>query len=251
MSGAIGYVRTSTVEQANTNNSIPVQTSKFQTFCVNNSLQQLEMFVDKQSARTADERPQFQEMLAYCRKNHKKISCVVVSDLSRFARNVADQGASIVELKRLGIKTISVDEPMVDDTSAGKLAANMLGAFNQYFSDSLSEKTKFRMQAAVKAGRFVWKAPIGYINHKGGAGSTIKVDPERAPLIRKGFELMSTGNHHADDVLRTITALGLRTTRGAVLPRQTWHAALRNPLYAGKDWKQYPILNVKFEDLGR
>jgi len=62
---------------------------------------------------------------------------------------------------------------------------------------------------------------------------------------------MSTGNHHADDVLRTITALGLRTTRGAVLPRQTWHAALRNPLYEGKDWKQYPILNVKFEDLGR
>jgi len=122
---------------------------------------------------------------------------------------------------------------MVDDTSAGKLAANMLGAFNQYFSDSLSEKTKFRMQAAVKAGRFVWKAPIGYTNPKTGAGSTIKVGPERAPLIRKGFELMSGGNHHADDVLRTITALGLRTVRGAVLPRQTWHSALRNPIYAG------------------
>jgi len=233
MSGAIGYVRVSTLEQSNANNSIPVQTSKFQTFCVNSSLQQLETFVDKQSARTADERPQFQKMLAYCRKNHKNISCVVVSDLSRFARNVADQGASIAELKRLGIKTISVDEPMVDSTSAGKLAANMLGAFNQYFSDSLSEKTKFRMQAAVKAGRFVWRAPIGYINSKNGSGPTIKLDAERAPLIRKGFELMSSGNHHADDVLRTITALGLRTVRGAVMPRQTWHSALRNPIYAG------------------
>jgi site-specific DNA recombinase len=233
MSGAIGYVRTSTVEQANTNNSIPVQTSKFQNFCVNSSLPQLKVFVDKQSARTADERPQFQEMLAYCRKNHKKISCVVVSDLSRFARNVADQGASIAELKRLGINTISVDEPMVDSTSAGKLAANMLGAFNQYFSDSLSEKTKFRMQAAVKAGRFVWRAPIGYILPKTGSDSTVKVDPERAPLVRKGFELIASGNHHVDEVLRTITALGLRTVRGAVLPRQTWHAALRNPLYAG------------------
>jgi DNA invertase Pin-like site-specific DNA recombinase len=95
------------------------------------SLQQLQVFVDKQSARTADERPQFQEMLAYCRKHHKNISCVVVSDLSRFARNVADQGQSIAELKRLGIKTISVDEPMVDDTAAGRLAANMLGVFNQ------------------------------------------------------------------------------------------------------------------------
>jgi site-specific DNA recombinase len=233
MSGAIGYVRTSTIEQANTNNSIPVQTSKFQNFCVNSSLQQLEVFVDKQSARTANERPQFQEMLAYCRKHHKKISCVVVSDLSRFARNVADQGASIAELKRLDIKTVSVDEPMVDDTAAGKLAANMLGVFNQYFSDSLAEKTKFRMQAAVKSGRFIWRAPLGYVNPKNGKGSTIKLDAERSPLVRKGFELMATGNYNADDVLRTVTALGLRTARGAPLPRQTWHAMLRNPLYAG------------------
>jgi site-specific DNA recombinase len=44
---------------------------------------------------------------------------------------------------------------------------------------------------------------------------------------------MASGNYHADDVLRTITALGLRTARGAVLPRQTWHAMLRNALYAG------------------
>ena len=59
-----------------------------------------------------------QEMLSYCSKHHKNISCVVVSDLSRFARNVADQGASIAKLKKLGIKTISIDEPMVDDTAA-------------------------------------------------------------------------------------------------------------------------------------
>ena len=234
MSGAVGYIRTSTVEQANTNNSIPVQTSKFENFCVNNHLPQLvPPFIDKQSARTADERPKFQEMLAYCRKHHKNISCVVVSDLSRFARNVADQGASIAELKRLGIKTVSIDEPMVDDTAAGKLAGNMLGVFNQYFSDSLSEKTKFRMEAAVKAGRFIWRAPLGYTNSKNGKGSTIKLDTERAPLVRKGFDLMATGNYHADDVLRTITALGLRTARGTPLPRQTWHAMLRNPLYTG------------------
>ena len=111
--------------------------------------------------------------------------------------------------------------------------AGVTGVFNQYFSDSLSERVKYRMHAAVKAGRFVWRAPIGYTNSKTGAGSTIQLDAERAPLVRKGFELMASGNYHADDVLRTITALGLRNARGAMLPRQTWHAALRNPLYAG------------------
>ena len=33
------------------------------------------------------------------------------------------------------------------------------------------------------------------------------IDAERAPLVRKGFELMAAGNHNADDVLRTITAM--------------------------------------------
>ena len=94
-------------------------------------------------------------MLDYCQKNHKKISHVIVADLSRFARNVTDQGTAIFTLKQLGIDVVSVDEPITDDTAAGKLARNMLGAMNQFFSDSLSEKTKYRMEAGVKAGRSV------------------------------------------------------------------------------------------------
>jgi hypothetical protein len=39
-------------------------------------------------------------MLAYCRANPGKIRYVVVFDLSRFARNVADQGMAIAELAR-------------------------------------------------------------------------------------------------------------------------------------------------------
>ena len=58
-------------------------------------------------------------------------------------------------------------------------------------------------------------------------------DPERAALVRKGFELMAKGIHAADDVLRTVTALGLTTRKGRHVPKQTWHAILRNPIYAG------------------
>src|SRR5260370_2303030 len=58
-------------------------------------------------------------------------------------------------------------------------------------------------------------------------------DPERAALVRKGFELMAKGIHAADDVLRTVTALGLTTRKGRHVPKQIWHAILRNPIYAG------------------
>jgi site-specific DNA recombinase len=227
--GAVAYCRVSTKEQASTNNSLPVQESKFQSFCVTNHLTPLvPPFVDKQSARTADERPEFQKMLAYCRKNKRKVSCVVVADISRLARNVVDQGTTIAELKKLGIQLVSIDEPIIDDTSAGKLAANLLASFNQFFSDSLSEKTKFRMQAGVKQGRWLWVAPIGYKNES----KTIVLDSERAPLVRKAFDLLNDGSA-IGDVIRQITALGLTTKKGRHLPKQTFSRMVRNPFYAG------------------
>ena len=94
-SGAVGYFRVSTKEQAVQNKSLPVHEGKFKGYRTSNNLPALCTFLDKQSART-DKRPEFQRMLEYCQKHHKQISCVVVADLSRFARNVVDQGTSIM-----------------------------------------------------------------------------------------------------------------------------------------------------------
>jgi len=163
MPGAVLYARVSTIEQAATNNSLPVQRTKFHTLCAQRNLTALETFVDKQSGRNT-ERPAFQKMLAYCRAHKHTVSCVVVADLSRLARNVADQATTITELGKIGIDLVSVDEPNLDESAAGRLLKNVLGSMNQFFSDSLSEKTKFRMQEGVKRGRWLWVAPLGYRN---------------------------------------------------------------------------------------
>src|SRR2546426_5697127 len=227
-SGAVGYFRVSTKEQAVQNNSLPVQDGKFKGYCTSNNLPVLCTFLDKQSART-DKRPEFQRMLEYCQKNHKQISCVIVADLSRFARNVVDQGTSIMTLKQLGIDVVSVDEPITDDTAAGKLARNMLGSMNQFFSDSLSEKTKYRMEAGVKAGRWLWVAPLGYLNEK--KSKTIVLDPDRAALIHKLFELIADTDYKS--AFRLVTAMGLTTRNGRPVPKQTLSRMVRNEFYAG------------------
>ena len=165
MSGAVCYARVSTLEQAEKNNSLPVQNGKFKDFCARDHEEILETFVDKQSARTT-KRPEFQRMMEFCKKNHKTISRVIVADLSRLARNVVDQGATIAALSQLGIEVVSIDEPITGDTAAGKLSRNIIGSMSQFFSDSLSEKTKDRMRAAVKTGRFIWVSPVGYITKR-------------------------------------------------------------------------------------
>lgn len=56
---------------------------------------------------------------------------MVVADLSRLARNVADQATTITTLKQLGITLVSCDET-IEDSAAGKLSVNLLGAVNQF-----------------------------------------------------------------------------------------------------------------------
>src|SRR5580765_4572227 len=89
---------------------------------------------------------------------------MVVADLSTLARNMSDQGWKIARLSEVGTGLASVDEPNIGRSAAGKLNANMLGAVNQFHSDVLSERVRYRMSETVKAGRFVWRDPLGYRN---------------------------------------------------------------------------------------
>lgn len=229
---AILYVRVSTKEQADKKYNLATQEKKVRDFSANQAWPVLELFIDRgESARTED-RPEFQRMLNYCRKSRGKVSHVVVADLSRFARNVRDQANAMYELIQVGVKVVSVDEPITDETAAGKLARNMLGAMNQFFSDSLSEKTKFRMDAGVKAGRWLWVAPLGYLNDM--RSKTIVLDPERNALVKKGLELVAAGNYATtNEALKLVTSLGLRTRKGNPVTKQTWQRMLTNPFYYG------------------
>jgi DNA invertase Pin-like site-specific DNA recombinase len=230
MEEAVVYCRVSTKEQSD---SLPVQQKKSSDFASTQRLGIVRVFTDRQTARTADDRPELQNMLAFVGRNRSKIKHVIVSDLSRLARNVSDQGLIIAKLSAWKVRLRSVGEQSLGDDATGILGKNIIGAFSQFFSDSLSERTKFRMAEAVKAGRFVWVAPVGYVNGQNGSGSVIKPDPKRAELVRKGFELLATGRYSIDDALPTVTALGLTTRKGAPIPRQTWHSMMKNPLYAG------------------
>jgi DNA invertase Pin-like site-specific DNA recombinase len=173
-------------------------------------------------------------LLSYCKTNRKTIGYVIVESLSRFARNVADQGTAIAQLRENGITLLSVAEPNVDNTAAGRMAAGVHGVFNQYFSDALSEKMKERSAASVRAGRWPWAAPLGYLNDlKQSSGTNIKPDPSTAQLIREAFELFATGGYTSVQVLKIITDKGLKTKRGRKLTVQTFSALLRKPIYAG------------------
>lgn len=236
--GAVVYVRVSTDEQANGPLNLQNQEQRCSDYCKRMGIPVVQVFVDPgESARSTD-RPAFREMLAYCKTNQSDIAFVVVQELSRLARNLQDQGQTIYELNKIGILLRSVNESSIDESPEGKMQAGIFGTFNEYFSNALSKKMKERTLAAVSAGRFPWKAPIGYKNVGGNVGANIVPDPERAPHIARAFDLVAAGRYKKTEVLKIVTDDGLRTTRGKALTPQTFQTLLMNPLYAG--WVTLP-----------
>jgi site-specific DNA recombinase len=235
---AVIYIRVSTEEQAEDALNLVNQESRCRKYCQQNGLNVVKVFIDAGETARSSDRPEFQNMLSFRRVNRNDVRYVVVQDLSRFARNHKDQAEAIYDLGRSGAKLRSTYESNIDETAAGKLAANIFGAFNQYFSDSHSEKQRDRKRQAVAGGRVPWRAPIGYLNINAKQGPNIKPDERYAPLVRRAFELASTGLHKKTEVMSILTEEGFSTPNDKPLAGQTLDHLLRNPLYAG--WVTLP-----------
>lgn len=63
--------------------------------------------------------------------------------------------------------------------------------------------------------------------------ATLVPDPERAPVVRKAFELCAGGVYTRAEILRAVQFLGLRTRRDPSVNAETPSRILTNPLYAG------------------
>jgi DNA invertase Pin-like site-specific DNA recombinase len=244
MAGAVIYIRVSTKEQTE-NLSLPTQLRACEEYCRREGLDVLARFKEEgESAKTAD-RTELRRMLEFCRTHKGQLHFVVVFNLTRFARDKYDHFALRSHLQSLGISLRSATEP-IDDTSTGKLMEGVLAAFAQFDNDVRSGRTRAGMRAALELGRWVFLAPLGYINAPRALGRSLMPDPDRGPIVRRVFEEYATGRFNKQQILQQATAWGLRNRRGAPLSSQAIGMLLRNQLYAGiVDVPEYGVRNKR------
>ena len=237
--GAVIYCRVSTKEQVE-NLSLSTQQQACEEYCQREGLKILHAFIESgESAKTA-ERPEFQNLLGFCRQHKGQVQFVVVYNLTRFAREKFVHFRVRALLQGLGVTLRSVTEP-IDDSSTGKFIEGVLAAAAQFDNDVKAERTRAGMRAALDRGRWTHRAPLGYCNN-GRSTPSLVPDSDRAALVRQAFEEFSTGLPTALEVLRRVTALGLTTRRGGAVSPQTFQKLLRNRIYAG--WIDSPGLEV-------
>src|SRR6266550_1391648 len=103
--------------------------------------------------------------------------------------------------ERLGIKVLSVTQPMGEDPSdhSAFLAESIHEMFDEYYSVSLSFWTRTGLREKARQGHLVGSLPWGYRRHPETA--LAMPDPERAPLVRELFERYA-GGQESDRSLR-------------------------------------------------
>ncbi|HVG08202.1 MAG TPA: recombinase family protein [Thermoanaerobaculia bacterium] len=227
---AIIYCRVSSKEQT-LNLSLPVQEDQCRTLCSQNGWEVEKVFMERGSAKTAD-RTELQAALTYLREQNKRserIHVFVVTNVDRFARDSFDHAIIRRHLAGLGVTLRSVSQP-IDETPAGKFMEGIFAALSQLDNEVRGCRTKAGMQEALRRGQWVWKPPLGYLLD----GKTLQPDPERAPLVRLGFERFATGLYTRAQVLEDLTTRGLRTRKGRELTPQRWGELLSNRFYIAR-----------------
>lgn len=150
------------------------------------------------------DRPKFQRLVQYLSRDLFK--GVVVLCWDRISRNRGDDTV-IRKLMRKGID-IRFVYANYDKTSSGQLHMDIDSMFAEHHSRVTGEKVRKMTESLREKGMCTFRAPIGYLN----TGSMRKpFDPERAPIIRKIFEMYATGEWSLADLARWANQQGLKT----------------------------------------
>ena len=217
------YARVSSKDQEQEGYSIPAQLRLLREHAQKHSLAIVREFVDVETAKTTG-RKRFGEMVSFLRHN-PDCRTLMVEKTDRLYRNFRD----FVTVEDLNVEIHLVKEGQIigkDSKSQARMVHGIQVAIARGFIDNLREEVRKGMREKAEQGIYPSRPPIGYRNNK--LERTIEIDPEKAPAVRRMFELYATGNY-------SLLSMGGRVSEETGLrhPKSYLERILKNPFYIG------------------
>jgi len=116
------------------------------------------------------------------------IDCVVVYKVDRLSRSLLDFARMMELFDKHAVSFVSVTQQFNTTSSMGRLTLNILFSFAQFEREIISERTRDKMSAARKKGKWVGGMPVlGYdVDRKGGR---LVVNEDEAARVRAIYNL--------------------------------------------------------------
>jgi DNA invertase Pin-like site-specific DNA recombinase len=203
------YTRKSTDSEDRQVRSIQDQIAELKELAKKENLEIVDILVEKQTAKKPG-RPVFAEMLK--RIESGEAEGILAWHPDRLARNSVDGGQIIYLVDTGVIKELKFPTFWFDPTPQGKFMLSIAFGQSKYYIDNLSENIKRGHRQKLKNGLWPQMAPLGYLNNK--ETKQIYIDKEKAPIIKKAFEVYATGKYTLKEIRKIINELGLRGRRG-------------------------------------
>lgn len=152
-------------------------------------------YVDDGHTGTDANRENFQRLLSDVMSG--KINCVVVKDLSRFARNYSDAGSLIDNLfVQMGVRFISLAENVdsyLNPDSVSSIIVPITNVMNDQYCYQTSKKIRQVFDYKRRNGQYIGAfAPYGYVKHPKDKHQLI-IDPDAAEIVKLVFSLFLKG----------------------------------------------------------
>ncbi len=238
MKKAYAYYRVSTEEQATEGKSIETQRKLCRKWAEDNGFKIIREFTDEgKSATKIAGRVSLQDLLDKSRE--EDLDVVIVQDTDRLARNVLDHLTIKSILKKQGVSVVSANQPMIDDTTEGRLFDGIIAYMNEYQSGLTGRKTSKVLLEKAKIGWYPKIPPLGYQNAENPKPISnldkriIVIDNKVAPYLKKVFQEYSTGKTTIKEMAEYLNSQGVRPNRGTKVHKNTVCNILKNEFYTG------------------
>ena len=138
-----------------------------------------------------------------------QVDCVVVYKVDRLSRSLLDFARLIGTFEEHGVSLVSVTQQLNTTDSLGRLTLNILLSFAQFERELIAERTRDKMRAARRKGKWLGGQPIlGYDVDPEHGGLTVKT--AEAQGVRRIFQWVAEGKS-AEEVLDGLARRGWTT----------------------------------------
>jgi site-specific DNA recombinase len=186
------------------------------------------------------DRPALQQLLADV--DARRLDCIVVYKVDRLSRSLLDFARLVDRFDQRAVSFVSVTQQFNTTSSLGRLTLNILLSFAQFEREIIGERTRDKMSAARRKGKWVGGTPVlGYDVDLG--GGRLVVNEKESRRVRDTFALFI--EHHSLSAVVTELARRQWKTKSWKSQNGTAHAGrtfvkaslrrlLTNAVYAGK-----------------
>ena len=230
---AAAYARYSTDNQ--TENSIAYQMHEITGYCAKNNIRLTHSFIDEGESGTNINRDGFQDMIAAAQA--KEFNTIIIYDVSRGSRDIADWFTFRKQMRELGITVISCHQQLGDPLNPDDFLREFITVgLGQHMVLETRQKSMDGMSAAAREGKFLGgKPPYGYAVEN----QRYVIIPSEAAFVRKVYDLYYRGYSY-NYIMDKLHVAGVVGRKGKPMNKNSLYYMLKNPRYAGVYiWNEY------------